>query len=274
MKKFLIAAMLMTFMFAGSAFAADVDIGEGYHFPDGFAMILITSSDGSSIQNAVDQIQDGGTIYLSGNFKLKKNITINKNLTISGMNNTVLDGNINLDGIIICEKSNDITLENLAITNGGGGVIIRKGSNVKIISCDIYENYCFLGGGILSHADTLTLMSCDIHNNAAMLGKGGGIYLEGGTVTITDCNITDNTAAVCGGGLDASKATITMQNCTITGNKSVWGGGINLINLGTKLTAISCDISGNTATISSPDISLQSGATYEEVNEEEESSNE
>ena len=34
------------------------------------------------------------------------------------MNNTVLDGNINLDGIIICEKSNDITLENLAITNG------------------------------------------------------------------------------------------------------------------------------------------------------------
>ena len=59
-KKFLLVAAFITFIFADSSFAADIGLGEGYHVPDGFDKILITSSDGTAIQNAVDHIKDGG----------------------------------------------------------------------------------------------------------------------------------------------------------------------------------------------------------------------
>lgn len=80
--KITVAAM---FVFAGSTFAADIDLGENYHVPDGFSSILITSSDGTAIQNAVDHIQAEGTITLSGDFHLKKSIVVKKNLTLDNL---------------------------------------------------------------------------------------------------------------------------------------------------------------------------------------------
>ncbi len=77
-QKFVAAAVLVMFVFAGSTFAADIDLNENYHVPDGFSSILITSSDGTAIQNAVDYIKAGGTITLSGNFYLKKSIVSKK----------------------------------------------------------------------------------------------------------------------------------------------------------------------------------------------------
>ena len=264
-RKFLIAAMLITFVLAGCSFAADVDLGEGYHVPTNFSSVLITSSDGTAIQNAVERIQAGGTILLSGDFKLKRTINIKRNLTIKGINNAVLDHSeaTKKDRVIRCEG--DINLENLTITGGnstnGGGVKL-DGGEVKIIKCNIYGNEGILGGGgIHSQAKKLTLTSCDISKNSVMWA-GGGISFIGGTITITDCNISNNTTVLQAGGLGAAGSKITMNNCKVTGNNATKGngGGISLIGKAT-LTAISCDISGNKAP-ESADIAVEAGSTY------------
>lgn len=261
MKKLLIF-MLMSFIFAGNAFAADIDLGEGYRVPEGFSSVLITSSDGTAIQNAVNHIQADGTILLSGTFNLKRNINIKKNLTIKGDNNkAVLDASAVKDRVIRCQG--DITLENLTIkggssTNGGG--LKLDGGSVTIISCDITNNTGILGGGgIHSQANTLTLTNCNILNNTVLL-SGGGLSLLGGTVTMTNCVISGDNAGVQGGGLATALAYVTMTECTVTGNTAGHSGGGLMISSG-SLTVTSCDISGNTAKASA-DIELVNNPAY------------
>ena len=279
MKK-LVIAVLITFIFAGSSFAADIDLGEGWHVRDGFDKILITSSDGTAIQNAVDYIKDGGTVELSGEFNLKKNISINKNLTLKGVDNALLSRDEKVSAtfcIIECEGNNDITLENLTIIGGfktkGAGINISGGS-IKIISCDIHDNFAWLGGGaICSFAETLILKSCDIHDNRSA-ALGGGLVIGSSKVTITDCSITKNTAAMTGGGLLARSSDITMENCKITENRSTFAGtGVKL--MGTELKTINCDISDNFIMsrdqgIPNPEanISYDDNSIYEEVKQE------
>lgn len=261
-QKFLIAAMMIMFIFAGSSFGADVDLGEGYHVPAGFSSILITSSDGKAIQHAVERIQNGGTILLSGNFKLKNSINIKKNLTIKGLDSAVLDASKIKDRVIRCQGN--ITLENLTITGGissnGGGVKV-DGGDVKIINCNIHNNKGLLGGaGLHVQAKTLTLTSCDISNNTVAL-LGGGISFAGGEITMTNCNIRNNTAQFQGGGFAAAGSKINMNNCKITDNNaSVCGGGV-FITVQTTLTAKSSDISNNIAPVNA-DLYIDSNCTY------------
>ena len=269
--RFIFGLMLAVLsVLAGCAFASDVDIGEDYHMPQGFSSILITSSDGTAIQNAVENIADGGTIFLSGDFKLATgSINIKRNLTIKGMGNAVLDRSTapKKDRVIRCQGN--ITLENLTLIGGynlnGGGVKL-DGGQVRIISCDIRGNQGILGGGgIHSQAETLELTGCNISENDSMLA-GGGISAIGGVIIMTGCKITGNTAQNSyGGGIGASGSTITLNSCQITGNSApkTDGGGIALIT-SASLSATSCDISGNTANTASTsaDVYFDNTSTY------------
>ena len=245
---------------SSSAFAADIDLGEGYHVPQNFSSVLIASSDGTAIQNAVNNIQSGGTIFLSGNFLLTKTINIKKNLSIKGLENAVLHRVTSNDRVIRCQG--DITLESLDISGGwstnGGGIKI-DGGTVIMTNCKIHDNVAVLGGGgIHSQAKTLTLTSCDISNNLVLFA-GGGISFIGGTVTIDDCNISNNESSqLYGGGIGASGTTITMNNSKITGNTAKTNGGGFYISVKTVLTATSCDISGNQP----EDYYVDNGSTY------------
>ncbi|MBQ8691931.1 MAG: hypothetical protein IJ520_02170, partial [Synergistaceae bacterium] len=170
MRKFFalfIIAMLTALFAAASqsineAAAADIDLGEGYHVPSNFSSVLITNSDGTAIQNAVEHIQVGGVILLSGTFNLKRNINIKKDLTIKGDDNKAALNAETLrksDRVIRCQGN--IVLENLKIMGGnstnGGGVKIDGGS-VTMTNCEITGNSALLGGGgIHSQAKTLTL---------------------------------------------------------------------------------------------------------------------
>ena len=255
-KNFLtLITVILLLSFTACAFAATkkkINLGEGYNAPSGFKSILITSSDGTAIQNAVDNIQAGGTILLSGDFKLQKMINIKKNLNIRGIGNTVLtySNPSEPDRILRCEG--DITLQNLIITGGsstnGGGVKV-DGGKVNIISCDIHGNTGLAGGGIhASQANTLTLTSCDISNNHATMA-GGGMTVLGGTITVNNCSFTSNDAALYGGGLGSAGGNITLNSSKFTKNSSQNGGGVAII-LASKLTARSCDISYNIRTAS------------------------
>ena len=270
-QKNFLSALLIFFMLTGCAFAADIDLGEGYHVPSDFTSILITSSDGTAIQNAVDHIQSGGTISLSGDFYLKKDsINIKKNLTLRGMGNAILDRSSapKKDRVIRCQGN--ITLENLTITGGNstnGGGIKLDGGTVKIISCDIHGNTALLGGGgIHSQAETFELTKSDISNNVSMVA-GGGISAIGGTITISNCNFTSNEATYSyGGGIGVAGSTITMNNSKITANKAPQsnGGGIALIG-SANVTATSCNISENTA-LASADVYFDNSSSYSEQN--------
>ena len=262
-KKILTVLVLSLFITSGSAFAADIDLGEGYHVPASFDKILITSSDGTAIQNAVEHIQSGGTITLSGDFKLAKTINIKKDLTLKGADGerkASLDRG-EKDRVIRCQGN--ITLENLTITGGsstnGGGVKL-DGGTVTIKSCDIHGNTgIFGGGGIHSQADRLELTSCDISNNVSMVA-GGGISALGGTITMTSCDITSNEATYSyGGGIGASGSNITMTKCIITNNSAPksQGGGIAIIS-SASLTSTDCIFSPNTA---SADFNVYSDST-------------
>ena len=181
------------------ALAADIDLGEGYHVPQNFSSVLIESSDGTAIQNAVENIQPNGIIVLaSGTFNLKEQINIKKNLTIRGQGSILkMDKS---DRVFRCQGN--ITLESLDISGGSstnGGGIKLDGGNVIIKDCKIHDNDGGLGGGgIYSMAKTLTLTSCDISNNT-LAGLGGGIAFLGGTATITNCTITSNDTKPFGG---------------------------------------------------------------------------
>ena len=235
--------VLVVCNFCTCALAADIDLGEGYHVPQNFSSVLIESSDGTAIQNAVENIQPNGIIVLaSGTFNLKESINIKKNLTIRGQG-TILKMN-GFDRVFRCEGN--ITLESLDISGGsstnGGGVKV-DGGNVIIKDCKIHDNNGGLGGGgIYIMAGDLTLTSCDISNNTVP-GLGGGIAFLGGTATITNCTITSNdTTRTYGGGLAAAAAKITMSNSKVSGNTAEAGGDNLYLIVKTTLTATSCDI--------------------------------
>ena len=264
-------AMLIFAIFVGGnkAAAADIDLGEGYHVPSNFSSVLITSSDGTAIQNAVEHIQAGGVILLSGSFNLKRNINIKKDLTIKGDDNKAALNAETLrksDRVIRCQGN--IVLENLKIMGGnstnGGGVKI-DGGNVTMTNCEFSGNSDLLGGGgIHSQAKTLTLTNCNISDNKVVLMGGGMSLLSGNSVTMTNCTVSSNTAMQ-GGGIASAGAAVTMTDCKVTGNTaSQSGGGITLLS-GT-ITAVSCDVTGNIASLAerneSADIELSDGAVY------------
>ena len=234
--------------------SAEVDLGEGYHRPEGFSEVYITNSDGTAIQNAVDNIQEGGTITLAGTFNLKKGINIKKSITIIGDGTAVLDLSGNKGRVFRCQ-GNEITLENLVImggneTNGGGVKIDAKTKTMTITSCDIKNNTAIIGGGgIHSDAQNLIMTDCNISDNNVPVSGGGGMSILGGKVELENCNFTGNTSTYLGGGgIAVVGAEINLKDCKITGNAAKYenGGGI-AITVGSKVTATNCEISGNTS---------------------------
>ena len=226
-RKILLALILLTL--ASCAFAADIDLGEGYHVPQGFSGVYIANSDGTAIQNAVDHIKDGGTIILSGSFKLKRDINIKKSITIKAQdsnNKAVLEMSSGVNERIFRCQGDSITLENLVIkggftTNGGGVKVDAK-------------------------TKTMTITNCDIINNKAVLG-GGGLYSDAENLILTNCNITSNDVTIFGGGMMATSDTITMTNCNISGNKAQGGNGGGIYFTGVTANMNGCNVNNNTS---------------------------
>ncbi len=204
-----------------------------------------------------------GTITLmAGELAITEALTITgpgaQRLTISGNNASRI--------FSIGAGAGDVTLSELTIANGRGGVSRVEGPGA-------YYNIA-KGGGILNNSTgTLTIHNSVITGNTASasggsgnIGGGGGIFNSGsGTVTVTNSVITGNSASASGGndnigyggGIYNFSGTVNVTNSTLTGNTALasdggsnisYGGGI--YNFSGTVNVTNSTLTGNTASAS------------------------
>lgn len=105
----------------------------------------------------------------------------------------------------------------------GGGVSVLQGANVTIEDCQIRENQSNGGGGVSCFGGSVMLRDCGIWENSAWYsnpGSGGGLLCHAGGVAY-------------------------LERCSLGGNYGQSGSGLGL-RCGSRVTAISCSIKGNT----------------------------
>jgi hypothetical protein len=180
-----------------------------------------------SIQNGVDVAATDGKVNLAAaTYTLSQQVDIDKSLTLTGAgaDNTTVSGDNAVRVFNISGTGTDVTIDSLTISNGkadnGGGIQVEQGSELILLSSNIYDNEAEKGGGIYNEG-IVTISDSNIFENFAI--SGGGIYNEG-KATISDSNIFENFAISGGGIYNEGKATISDSN--IFENFAISGGGI------------------------------------------------
>ncbi|MDQ4119999.1 MAG: Ig-like domain-containing protein [Acidobacteriota bacterium] len=167
-----------------------------------------------------------------------------KTLTINGPapNMLTISGN-NQSRVFNIERSANVTLNNLKLTDGngvgslfngaGGAILAQGGANLLLLNSIISgNNIGSNGGGIYSGAAMVTIINSAIINNTAF--SGGGIYQQSNSLTIINSTISGNVTSSNGGGIRIWGTVATCTNCTISFNHSTGGtsagGGVSLDN--------------------------------------------
>ena len=170
-----------------------------------------TISPGDDIQQAIDDLPDGGSLILTeGEYNTLEAIVIEnrKNLTIEGTGEVWLNTKGIDHHVITLTDCKDITLSNLKaqhvileegdndpIEDGRDGAVIGviEGSNINLINCELVGCGIY---GVYAHAVTpLLLEGCYLHDNAksAVLVTTDAKPVA---VNIRDCIITQNTGSI------------------------------------------------------------------------------
>ncbi len=176
-----------------------------------------------SIQEAVDAIGDGGTIYvLDGTYNGTGNYNINfggKGITLSSLNgpsNCIID----CEGLgrgfeFLSQETQETVVKGFTVTNGqadyGGGFYCID-SSPKIIDCIITGNAAANhGGGLYLNGSSPILADCTISNNTP-----DGIWIENGNAQIVGTvNILSNDLVGEGGLEMEPAATLELHNCLV-----------------------------------------------------------
>ncbi len=208
----------------------------------------------STIQAAIDDAVDGGTILVKDGIYIENIKFWNKGITLRSENGpefSTIDGSSRDTSTVSITNHglNQTVLDGFTIENGnsvgrpGGGIFIREASPT-ITNCIIKNNRSDSnGGGIYASSDytgndPVIISNTVIDNNTADTSHGGGIYSYKVDLDIINSRVSNNSANNGGGiwiglGVNPNYQAEYMHliNCTIADNSAADGGGIYISNL-------------------------------------------
>ncbi|MBD3178465.1 MAG: S8 family serine peptidase [Candidatus Latescibacteria bacterium] len=203
------------------------------------------SGDTDNIQEALNEAEDGDTIFLApGTFTGRGNRDIStrgKSVVIesvAGADSTILDCSSEQGGyngfFITGGETRSTVIKGVTITGAAAGAIWCEESSPRITECVISGNspsLGFRGGGIYLENSGARIDHCVISENLSE-NSGGGISCSGSSFLVEHCTISGNTAPVDGGGINLkSGSSMTMNDCILSGNiaEEGYGGGLNIV---------------------------------------------
>jgi predicted outer membrane repeat protein len=176
-----------------------------------------------TLSKAIDEVSDGGTIYISGTFTGDLYKVINKNVTIIGLDwgGDKSDGPAVMDSsenqILKISVNSSVTLKNITFTGAN-----KPSSNLS---------------GAISSFGNLTCDNCTFNNNIASDASGGAIHFKG-LLNVSNCIFTNNSGPL--GGViyyDADNTTdgatynLYVNNCSFENNIATsHGGAIDVVD--------------------------------------------
>lgn len=200
-----------------------------------------------TIQEGLDIVNSGGTIYLSGKFigEFNSNLTLDGNdsaITFVGIGNAVIDGNYSTSFAAINEGK--YTFRDLSFINNYktgsdiklGGVFSNANGNLKFINC-LFENNTVYGvnrgnGGAIDNSGILEVVNCTFKNNVANISNSSGFRknaADGGAISnlgkayIYDCTFEENKALRNGGAIRTQdEAYVYIENSNFIGNLAAY----------------------------------------------------
>ena len=198
-----------------------------------------------TIGHAISLASSGDSVMVAA-ATYTENLTIGFSLRLVGASavTTIIDGGSVGRVVIISNASAHVTLSNLTMRNGQGGIgnsgmltvnnSTLSGNSASVGGC---TKACRSGGGGIYNDGTLTINRTTISGNGANIGacvlgcyaQGGGIY-NGGALAISNSTLSGNIASMVGcdafcyaqgGGIyNYYSSTLTINNSTISGNSA------------------------------------------------------
>ena len=167
------------------------------------------------------------------------------NTTIDGGNLVTLSGG-NVRGVMgVNSGAATLTLQNLTIANGAGGVF--NAGTLIVTNSTFTANRANVGGAIINAsggAPRTTITGSTFSGNTA--ADGGAIYnSSAAALTITNSTFTGNSATGSGGAL-YSFGNVTITGSTFSGNTAAEGGAI--FHIGNAVPITNSTFTGNSAT--------------------------
>ena len=185
-----------------------------------------------TIKNAVNTVNDGGTVNIANGVYYESSIDITKNMNIIGQSpdNTVIDAQHHGASIFVIQNNINLKIENLSFANGtntNGGAISNSAGTLTISGCKFYNNHADSGGAIYNgNSGTDSLTYCSFSYNSAS-SCGGAIYNRVATLNLNNNNFVKNTAtANNGGAIYNIEGNINIDKNSFSYNTAVVGGAI------------------------------------------------
>lgn len=208
------------------------------------------------IQEDIDAAEEGGTIYLKGEYVGDYLINVNKSVNIVGTDGATIKYNSSnplVTPFFHINNAANVNLTGITFIGGNcywGGAITWQGDNGSITNCEFKD--CFAtgelasGGALLLMGDNFRISDCIFTGNHAGL-YGGAILCNGTGGIISNCEFRENYVTGNkghGGAVVLWGTDYAVVNCNFTKNHGTdWGGAISVLNEGNRI--VGCNFTGN-----------------------------
>ncbi|WP_459201822.1 NosD domain-containing protein [Methanococcus sp. CF] len=162
----------------------------------------------NSIQDAIENVPENGTVELTADLKVVNGIKINRSdITIDLKGNTISG---NYEGLGITVSGNNVVLKNGVISNFDYGIMLENSENCKISNNEVFGNT--YDGIYLLNSKNNDVSENLVHENGFIGIISSGIYLNGSEFN----NITKNTV---NNNIYSGIELLNSKNNLISGNK-------------------------------------------------------